>query len=245
MLRIGVCDDMPFHANTLAEGIACWQRERNVVAQVITFQSGEDLLCEIESSGDFSAVFLDIRLNGMSGIETAIKIRKQSRLVSIVFVSLYDTYYREMHNLAWPILFLEKPFSQNKLYQYLDQIVIQYLDINKCFHFTFNHRSYTIDLHKVLYFASDRRVVTAVLEEGIKHKMYHKLDYIEHVLKYYQNFFIRIHQSYLVNTSKIMKFHRRMVTLCDKNDLPVSRGRKNAVIRLQMEILTKIDKIHQ
>lgn len=239
MLRIGICDDMPFHADVLANGIAGWQQERNVAAQVITFQSGEELLFEIESSGDFSAVFLDIQLNGISGIETAMKIRKQNRLVSIVFVSLYDTHYREMHDLAWPILFLEKPFPQGKLYLYLDQIVVEYQDKNRCFYFNFNHRSYTIDLHKVLYFVSDGRVVTAVLEEGITHKMYHKLDDIQQVLEYYQNLFIRIHQSYLVNTSKIMRFHRRMVTLCDQNDLPVSRGRKHVIIQLQMNVLTK------
>lgn len=239
MLRIGVCDDIPVHADILENGIACWRQERQIAAQIIKFQSGEELLFEIESTGDLSAVFLDIHLSGISGIETAVKIRDQNRLVSVVFVSSYESYFREMYELGWPILFLEKPIQKEKLYQRLDQIVVEYQDINKCFQFQSNHRSYTIDLHKVLYFVSDGRTVTVVLEEGIEHRMYQKLNDIERILKYYQNFFIRIHQSYLVNTSKIMMFHRREVTLCGKISLPVSRTRKPAIIQLQMGILTK------
>lgn len=241
MLRIGVCDDMPFHANILAEGITQWQQERKIAAQVFTFRSGEELLWEIENSGDFSAVFLDICLDGISGIETAAKIRDQSPLASVVFVSLYETYYREVHELGWPILFLSKPIQKVKLYQHLDQIVKEYQDVNKCFYFRYNHHVYHIDLHAVLYFASDGRIVTAVLENDTKHKMYHKLDRIERTLNYYENFFIRIHQSYLVNTSKIMRFHRKMVTLYNEENLPVSRARKRAIIQFQMSLLTKSD----
>lgn len=240
MLRIGICDDIPFHADMLADHIRCWQQERQLAVQIIKFRSGEDLLFEIECTGDLSAVFLDIRLNGISGIETAIKVKSQNRLISVVFISSYENYYQEMHGLDWPILFLEKPFQKEKVDQCLNQFLKEYLDINKCFHFQSNHRTYTIDLHKVLYFSSEGRIVRAVLEDGIEYKMYYKLDDIDQVLQYYQDFFTRIHKSYLVNTTKIMRFHRKEVTLFNEISLPVSRCRKNAIIQLQMNVLNNL-----
>lgn len=239
MIRIAVCDDIPFHADTLAKGIACWQEKRRAAIQIMKFYSGEDLLFEMECSGDFSAVFLDIQLSGISGIETAMQIREQSRLVQIVFVSLYDTYFKRLHALCWPVLFLEKPVNTKNLYRLLDQIHAGYQSRNIPFQFHSNHHSYNINLHKVLYFVSDIRIVRAIYEDGSEHKMYSKLDDVERALQCSPNFFIRIHQSYLVNSSKIMEFHRRMVILGENVNLPVSRGRKGAIIQLQMNHFAK------
>ena len=80
----------------------------------------------------------------------------------------------------------------------------------------------------------------AVLEDGIEHKMYHKLDDIDHILQYYKDFFTRIHKSYLVNTTKIMRFPRKEVTLFNEISLPVSRCRKNAIVQLQMNVLSNL-----
>lgn len=61
MIRIGICDDVPFYADSLAKGITHWQKEQKIMTQILKFQSGEDLLFEIECSGHFSVIFLDIQ----------------------------------------------------------------------------------------------------------------------------------------------------------------------------------------
>ncbi|MDO4304314.1 MAG: LytTR family DNA-binding domain-containing protein [Bacillota bacterium] len=238
MLRIAVCDDVPLHMERLAEYMQCWSKNRGMPIQVMKFQSGEEILFEIENSGDFTAVFLDIELSGMNGMETAVKIRKQNRLVSVVFVSQYDIYFREIFSL-YPVQFMEKPVSRGKVFFILDQILEEHRYVYESFQFQYKHRAYNINLHEVLYFVSERRTVKILLETGAEYCVYDKLDDIEKMLECYRAPFIRIHQSYLVNGRQIEQYHRRMVMLRNKASLPVSRGRKNAVIQFHMDYLSK------
>ena len=245
MIRIGICDDVPFYADSLAKGITHWQKEQKIMTQILKFQSGEDLLFEIECSGHFSVIFLDIQLTGLSGIETALQIRKQYHLINIVFISLYNL-CQEIHGQCWwPILYLEKPFNQEKLYHLLNHVHKEYQSINLPFQFQSNHWLHSVNLHEVLYFSSDVRVVKIILEDGSEHKMYHKLSDIEEKLQYPQNIFLRIHQSYLVSSRKIIKFHRRAVTLVGDIELPVSKSRKDAIIQFQMDAYAEKDGLRQ
>lgn len=239
MLRIAVCDDIPFCTERLARSIAAWSRERGTIIQIMKFQSGEEILFEIENSGDFTAVFLDIKLNGINGIETAEKIREQNRFISVVFVSQYDTYFKEMFRDMYPVQFLEKPTRQCKIFRIMDQIEEQQRYVFENFQFRYNHHIYSINLREVMYFVSERRTVRILLITGREYRVYNKLDEVERTLKCYKSPFVRIHQSYLVNGLYIARYHRRRVMLRNKDILPVSRSRKNEVLRFQMALLAK------
>ncbi len=234
-----MCDDIPFCTEMLARSIAAWSRERGTMIQIMKFQSGEEILFEIENSGDFTAVFLDIKLNGINGIETAEKIREQNRFISVVFMSQYDTYFKEMFRDMYPVRFLEKPARQCKIFRIMDQIAEQQKHVFENFQFRYNHHFYSINLREVMYFVSERRTVRILLMTGREYRVYNKLDEVERTLKHYKNPFVRIHQSYLVNGLYIDHYHRRRVMLQNKDILPISRSRKNEVLRFQMAFLAK------
>lgn len=234
-----MCDDIPFCTERLAGSIAAWSRERGTIIQIMKFQSGEEILFEIENSGDFTAVFLDIKLNGISGIETAEKIREQNRFISVVFVSQYDTYFKEMFRDMYPVQFLEKPTRQCKIFRIMDQIEEQQKYVFENYQFRYNHHIYSINLREVMYFVSERRTVRILLVTGREYRVYNKLDEVEKTLKRYKSPFVRIHQSYLVNGLYIDRYHCRRVMLRNKDILPISRSRKNEVLRFQMAFLAK------
>lgn len=239
MLRIAVCDDIPFCAERLAGSIAAWSRERGTMIQIMKFRSGEEILFEIENSGDFAAVFLDIKLSGINGIETAERLREQNHFINVVFVSQYDTYFKEMFRDMYPVQFLEKPTRQGKIFQVMDQIEEQQKYVYENFQFQYNHHFYSINLREVMYFVSDRRTVRILLMTGREYRLYDKLDEVERMLKRYRNPFVRIHQSYLVNSLHIEHYYRRRVMLRNKDILPVSRSRRNEVTRFQIALLSK------
>lgn len=239
MLRVAVCDDIPFCTERLAGSIAAWSKERGMMIQIMKFQSGEEILFEIENSGDFTAVFLDIKLSGISGIETAEKIRKQNRFITVVFVSQYDTYFKELFHNMYPVRFLEKPARQYKVFHIMDQIEEQQKYVYEIFQFQYNHHIYSINLREVMYFVSERRTVRILLATGKEYRLYDKLDDVEKMVKCYKNPFVRIHQSYLVNGLQIENYYRRGVMLRNKEILPISRSRKNEVLRFQMNFLAK------
>lgn len=239
MMRIAVCDDILFHAEKLAGYIADWAVERGMIVQIMKFQSGEEVLFEIENSGDFTAVFLDIKLTGIDGVETATRIREQNRFANIVFVSQYDNYYGKMFQDGYPVLFLNKPLDRKAVFQRMDWVMEQQRYIFESFQFQYNHYTYTINLREVMYFVSERRLVRIVLETGKEYRVYGKLDDIEGTLRRYKSPFVRIHQSYLVNGLQIEKCHCGMVMLRNNALLPVSRGRKADLMRFHMQRLAK------
>ena len=153
MLRIAVCDDIPRYTEDLANIIGSWSDVRGIHVQLKKFVSGEDLLFDLECAGDFAAVFMDIKLSGIDGAETAVRIRRQSSVVSIVFVSGYERCLKQMCRI-YPFLYMEKPVSRKRAYEILDQIMEDHKVKYESYIFKYKHSTFNITLGEVLYFAS-------------------------------------------------------------------------------------------
>ena len=77
MIRIGICDDLVEQLQIQEEMV------RNIVCrfglntEIKCFQSGEDLLWEMEQKGNMDIILLDIEMGGINGVETARRIREK------------------------------------------------------------------------------------------------------------------------------------------------------------------------
>lgn len=236
MIRIGVCDDVQFYVDKLKDSIEEWAVLRNVHVQLKTFKSGEEVLLDQEDQGDFAAVFMDIELDGINGMETAFRLREKNRLVSIVFVSQYEQYFKEMF-VVYPFQFVEKPIPGRKVHKVLDQIVEEQKLFNESFFFRYNRTTFHIGLKQVLYFASEKRMIRIMMENGREYVFYEKLDELEDFLAKYNHHFIRIHQSYLVNERQIEQYHSKNIVMRNGDVLTVSRDRRNMLCKRHMELL--------
>lgn len=236
MLRIAVCDDMSVCLEKLAGDIEIWAGQRRFNVQLEKFTSGEEVLFEQEMAGDFAAVFMDIELAGIDGMETALKLREKNRLTSIVFVSQYEQYFKQMFRL-YPVQYLEKPVARKKVFEVLDQIVEEHKLFYESFFFKYNRRTFNIPLYRVLYFVSERRLIRILMEDGREYVFYEKMDSLERFLTDYSSRFIRIHQSYLVNSRQIEQYFPKYVTLCNGDVLPISRDKKEEIMQFYVGLL--------
>ncbi|MCM1133948.1 MAG: LytTR family DNA-binding domain-containing protein [Clostridium sp.] len=227
MLRIAVCDDAPFYREKLEEFIRAWAALNCLNVQIEKFESGEEVLFDIEQTGDFVAVFMDIELSGMNGVEAALEIRKASRLVSIVFVTAYEKYFKQMFS-AEPCYYIEKPIAGQKVFDVLDRIVEEHRTFFESFTFSYNRVTFNIPLKEVLYFASDRRLIRVYMEKDREYAFYRKLGAVEKELSACNHHFVRIHQSYLVNNRQIEQLCPKWVIMSNGDELPISRERKEA-----------------
>ncbi|MDD6492053.1 MAG: LytTR family DNA-binding domain-containing protein [Firmicutes bacterium] len=234
MIRIGLCDDVSVFVERLAEIVEDWAEKRLIRVKLESFQSGEEMVIAQEQQGDFLIAFIDVELKGMNGVETALKLRESNRMVDIVFVSQYDRYFRQMF-AVYPCRFMEKPISVQKVFGMLDQIVEEQKLYHECFSFKHDRITFNIDLGQVLYFASEKRMIRILMENGREHAFYEKMDELEEILNGYNNQFLRIHQSYLVNGRQIEQYHPRHVIMRNGDMLSVSRGRRRAVCKFHME----------
>ncbi len=236
MIRIGICDDMQCYVDNLAYSIREWAEVRSINVQPVKFRSGEEVLFDYEEQGDFAAVFLDIELEGINGMETALRLREKNRLVSIVFVSRHEQYFKEMFKV-YPFQFIEKPIDRRKVFEVLDQIVEEQKFFNESFIFRYNRTTFNIDLKQVLYFASERRMIRILMEDGKEYVFYEKLDELEKMLSGYNHHFVRIHKSYLVNERQIEQYHSKNIVMRNGDVLTVSRDKRSMICQIHMKLL--------
>lgn len=236
MLRIAVCDDILAFVEKLAGYIEMWAGQQHLNVQIKRFASGEEVILDQEDMGDFTAIFMDIELSGMNGMETVKKIREKNSLVSIVFVTQYEEYLKQAIQI-YPCQYIDKPISQEKVFKAMDRIAREHKSYYEIFTLKYNKITINIALGEVLYFVSEKRKVRVVTENGKKYVFYQKLKNVEDALAYYNCQFLRIHQSYLVNCGKVKEYHPGYVIMYNGDRLPISRFRCNQVKLFRMGLL--------
>lgn len=85
----------------------------------------------------------------------------------------------------------------------------------------------------ILYLQADNNYTVVYLEDGTKITASKNLGYYEK--KLLEQSFVRIHQSYMVNLSKVIRYTKAeggRLILTNNTSLPVSRKKKESVLRM-------------
>ena len=114
MLRIGICDDLTEQLQIQEEMVRAIVCRMGLNVEIKCFQTGENLLWEIEQKGNMDILLLDVEMSGISGVETARIIREQDSRVALIFISCHAQYCKEIINVQ-PFRFIDKPVSEIEL----------------------------------------------------------------------------------------------------------------------------------
>lgn len=228
MLRIAICDD-----ETAARDALRIQLEKILIEDaeeiVYEFSSGTNAASWLANHpGEIDLLFLDVEMKGLSGMETAEKIRTFDEQILIVFVTGYSEYVFDGY-LVGAMDYLMKPASKEKLRQLIGRVRVK-SEQEEPRTFTLKNMDGTwrFRLFDILYFYSDRRKVILVTARG-EYSFYARLDEIE---KQLSPDFVRIHQRYLIHPAHVDFLNSESVTICGR-DLPCSRRyRETALPRI-------------
>lgn len=226
MFRIAICDDEKVFAEGLRELISACLTDRGILFEIDLFESGGELAALGVELVRYTAVFLDINMEGMDGIETAGKIRAVSREVFIVFVTAHISYSLEGYRLNAVRYLLKGDLNFSGMVQECMEAIIDRLNyaiIKK--EFGFREGKKEVALERLLYIESRlHKLEFHVMESTMKvYTMYQTLDKVQEMLG--NNGFVRIHQSYLVNLKHISSVSRYKAVLTDKTELAVPKAR--------------------
>ena len=114
MIRIGICDDLVEELQIQEKMVKSIVYSLGLNVEIKCFQSGEDLLWEIEQKGNMDIILLDVEMGGINGVETARQLRKKDNRVILFFISYHDQYCKEIIKVQ-PFGFIDKPVSEVKL----------------------------------------------------------------------------------------------------------------------------------
>ena len=221
MLRIAICDD-----ETESRDALRFQLEKILVEDseeiVYEFSSGTNAASWLaKHPGELDLLFLDVEMKGLTGMETAMRIREFNTNLIIVFVTGYADYVFDGYRVG-ALDYLMKPVSITKLQELLHRVRVKLAsEESQTYIIKTMDGTWRFHLYDILYFYSDKRKVILVTVKG-EYPFYAKLNDIEKELA---SSFVRIHQRYLINPASVDYFNADSVTL-GGTELPCSRKYK-------------------
>jgi len=236
MINIAICDDDRAFTENVQRLLYRIASEQGIAISCELFYDGSDLIGAVmEQSMCFDLVYLDIEMEDLDGIRTALALREAELPTLIVYVSGHEEYLKDLFRTE-PFRFLSKPVEEAEFYRiFLDA----YERIQKrvgYFTFFYKKSRYRIPLDRITCFESRNRIITIHLsgtgdEEAdlLQHRFYGKMNEIEKQMTALNGRFLRIHQSFLVNFDYIKAISASEVVLLDGSKFQVSEDRSKHI----------------
>ena len=121
MKKIVICDDVEIDRSILRHFLEKYFDDRGEEALVEEYSSGESLTADVEEGYlGMDLLFLDIFMNGINGMETAVKLRALSCTAPIVFLTMSPDFAVESYEVEASGYIL-KPFSASQLVRLLEK----------------------------------------------------------------------------------------------------------------------------
>ena len=216
MILVGICDDEEIHRRGMRKLCEQYFDEFPYAHDYIEFSSGEEVL--LYGGEQIHLLFLDIEMEGVSGLEVMQKLRRNDRVWRIAFVSNHLEQRLDTIDIK-TLVFLEKPVQYAGVAKCLN-ITIQESEKNKTvvFNSLVGKKSLREDeiyyikaeIHYIDVFTRDEEIMCCDSFKECEQKLV-------------DSAFVRIHRSYLVNMQHIKKLQSEEVLLDDGTKLPVGR----------------------
>lgn len=227
MLKIAICDDELLFCQNMEKIILAYCLEHDIEAEIRLFLSGEAFISLGAGMGEFHIIYLDIKMKGLDGIETAEKIRRWCNHAYIVFVTAFVDYMPDGYRVEAIRYILKNQKNMEADIRESLTAILKKMDVRSyVYTFDFKEGSRKLSEEQIVLVESDLHVLkfTVNTPDGIKtYCLQAKLNEVEKIFK--GSSFVRIHQSYLVNMKYVEKIYGHRAFLWDGKTLPVSRAK--------------------
>ena len=232
MLRIALCDDEVSVCTELESYIMKVCNDINIESEIDIFFSGSSLKKQLIEGNIYNIFFLDIELNDESGIKISECIRNEinDESAQIIFVSGKTEYDRQLFAFR-PFSFIEKPFEIEVIRTTLEKYMRIYGSKNDLFHYKFGHDTHWISLNSVLYFKSNRKLISIVTTSNID-EYYGTMNSLIEQLS--SQGFISPHKSFLINYRFIKAYRADSIIMVNGDKIPIAKGKRDEISKLQL-----------
>ena len=230
-MQMAVIDD----EKIVREQVKRFIEEKQAGCLVDTYSSAEEFLI---SGKSYDILFLDIQMEGMSGMELAKKIRKQEMKSVLIFITGIREYVFEAFDV-FAFHYLLKPIDEKKFGEVLEGAIQEVKnsarkDKEEIFIKT-RFRNITLNRGSILYIENrGKKVEIHTTSEVIE--MYAAMKDLE---KQLGNGFYRSHRGYLVNMAFISEYNGDSIMLQNGECIFLAKERYREFVREYMRYLQK------
>jgi len=238
MIKAVIVDDEQKAIDSLS-----WELDKfNSEIEIINTFNNPEKAIQFLNSNSTDCLFLDINMPTMDGFQFLDKLSKRD--FSVVITTAYNEYaLKALKHEA--IDYLLKPIDSDDLKETIKKIQkhsANNLSISKIeevllnFNKNFNQKKITIstdgklvflETENIIYIESDGNYSTFIMQDNQKIVVTKKLKEVNAILP--ENYFFRIHNSYIINLNKIKEFIKNdgYVVMVTNDKIPVARQRKS------------------
>lgn len=231
-INIAVCDDDERILTQVREYIAAFFRRNFFKASVLSLHSGDDLLM---LSGHLDIVFLDIEMQGISGIETAKCLRTINENCIIVFMTSHTSYVSDSFRVG-AFQFLQKPLTQSEFDIDLGRAVDAYRKLHDTVPVSSAGEKVSLRYGEIFFIESMLRKLK-VHTENSEYEYYESLRNISQKLNLYH--FYQTHKSFIVNMDKIRIIKKDRIVLTNGDEVYLSKNYRSEFITAYAQYMEK------
>ena len=163
-MNIAIIDDIASDAEQLKRIITSYFENRQIPTEIRYFSSAEAFFDDYRP-GNFQILFLDIYMDGITGMEAARRIRNQSDDCILVFVTTSSEFAVESYDVN-AAYYLLKPFQPEKLCQILDSFRLKEALHARYIEIISDRVPVRAPLHSILYADTFRNAVCLHTDAG-------------------------------------------------------------------------------
>ncbi len=206
-MRIVICDDEELYVKQMTDYIVEYFKKHNLKQpEIVGFDSGEALL---KDKNDKDIAFLDVEMQGLSGIYTGREIMSQNKNALIFIITSYPEYLDEAMKFH-VFRYLSKPIDKDRLFRNLKDAIYVY---------TTNTIKVMVETkdNVVTIYEKDIIFVEAKGKNTIIQTVKGQLVSVEQIQHWEKTLnkrcFFRTHRSYIVNMKYVSRFDTGSVCL--------------------------------
>ena len=163
-MKIALVDDEQEYLDEMAGLIREFGAQRCCQMETIPFPSGEAFLKAFETES-FSAVFMDIYMNGMDGVATALRMRDIDNRCILVFLTSSMDFMPDAFS-CHAFEYITKPFSRQRIFRILTDILEVIPPLQKYIEVTSSRKTVRIFLYEIASVVANAHYLDITLTDG-------------------------------------------------------------------------------
>lgn len=203
-LQIALCEDQADEQAQLAGLI----QSGTLPASVTVFKNGEDFLREYRP-GRFDLVFMDIYMDGITGVETVRQIRTSDSKLPIVFVTSSREHALDGYRLE-VAKYLEKPVTQKDVDETL-LLADEQRERQSMAAVVLHKKEFRLPVNRLICAEQKAHYLVLYYEGNREEQVRGRLDELSPQLAAFP--FFRCHKSYLANLAHVTSIDRELLLL--------------------------------
>lgn len=231
-MRIAICEDNREHTEILEEMAKHWAKKAGEQIVIGCYQSAEQFLFCVKDEPHYDLAFLDIQMAKIDGLQLARMIRKEDKMIFLVFTTALKKYAPKGYEVS-AFRYLLKPLQESEVFRVLTEASRMIGERKReTIIVTRGDESRRVFKDEIYYIEVDNHhIILYLKEETIRFKA--KLKEFETQFRMPQ--FCKCHRSYIVNLKYTGKISREGVEIDGKGTLPISKSRWEALNHCYME----------